>query len=136
MKKVLPFLFAAIILSSCKKEQTVEVSNYPQKWELSSTIGGMIPGLRKNPPYAESYQLNADSTFTKRTEKTGSLLTVSGTFSVRGVNIVFTYPKYTEAINTFIFSTNEKMVLNSNNELYQDTGIALDGLGYIYQRIE
>ncbi|MEO5909974.1 MAG: hypothetical protein ABIP95_03755 [Pelobium sp.] len=136
MKKVLTFLFAIIILSSCKKEETSDGNSYPQKWKLTRMDAGLL-GNQDPLPYLEFYLLNADSTFTKSREVANNIQTVSGTFSVNGDYITFIYKSDNDLIS-FCDRPKlmEKMILKSNGELYNDTGLALDCPAYLYEKID
>ncbi|MEO5909975.1 MAG: hypothetical protein ABIP95_03760 [Pelobium sp.] len=140
MKKVLTFLFAIIILSSCKKEETSDGNSYPQKWKLI-TMKGQIANSSlsgNNLPYQENYQFNTNKTFTKTREENGTTTSASGTYSVEEfeskIYYMLQYKEANKLIESCYFGSKEQSLYFVNNKLFGGSQ-PCDGPGLEYQRV-
>ncbi|HEX8549801.1 MAG TPA: hypothetical protein VF691_22765 [Cytophagaceae bacterium] len=117
------------------------LDSFPQKWKLVETYGGMIAGRQSTKGDSmhvqEYYLFNTDSTFFRsRTELGGNVVEMRGTFKVdRGYfNLI-----YSEPLGFFQCSQdslNEMLEIVSSAELRNSGCVPLDGLGFIYRRIQ
>lgn len=106
MKKlIILFCLTSIVLASCHKDAAFKINSYPQKWQLTQINSRIGTFKDDNLTFQETYVLNSDSTFTKTRLTGNTSQTATGSFSVKGNIIEFTFNN-TEGSDAIVNSCN------------------------------
>ena len=141
MKITFIVILCGILSISCSKNDELDMSEFPQKWELVKMTGS-IPNSETTGDemeWQEFYIFNQDNSFIKNRERDGSTTEVSGTYELieDSTETVFKLSFTTDnmLIGNCVQETIETLILINPN-LIRGTWEACDGPGLEYERTE
>lgn len=141
MKKYICLIGFVVAILSCSKDKSpFDSMRFPQKWKLvqiSSEMGIVSSG--EDMEWQETYELQADGTFTKTREKNAEIVSASGTFSYEEFSddpyLVLMYNSESPIIGNCSAEAKEELAVKEDLSLVS-TWQACDGPGLVYERVD
>lgn len=141
MKNLTLIFLLVLTVSSCNKDDALDLESYPQKWQLVEMTGQLPDSVTtgNEMSWQEWYLLKRDGTFVKCREQNGVVIEGAGNFSFKvvsdGKDIILNYYKENIIIGNCGSELQERLALKTDTKMI-GTWWTCDGPGLVYERIE